>query len=45
VRLPEGESYVGFAFARGETPEQVERALRSAGGKIDSVVTPRLPVA
>ena len=45
VPLPEGASYLGFAFARGETPEQVEGALRSAGAKIDAVVTPRLPVA
>ena len=45
VPLPEGASYLGFAFARGETPEQVETALRAAGGKIEAVVTPRLPVA
>jgi biotin carboxylase len=45
VPLPEGASYLGFAFARGETPEQVETALRAAGGKIEAVVNPRLPVA
>jgi biotin carboxylase len=45
VPLPEGASYLGFAFARGESPEQVEAALRSAGSKIDAVVTPRLPLA
>jgi biotin carboxylase len=45
VPLPEGASYLGFAFARGETPEQVEAALRAAGKKIEAVVTPRLPVA
>jgi hypothetical protein len=28
--LPEGESYLGFIFARGETPEAVEAALRQA---------------
>ncbi|HTS61054.1 MAG TPA: ATP-grasp domain-containing protein [Candidatus Acidoferrales bacterium] len=27
---PEGSSYLGFIFARGETPEDVERALRQA---------------
>ena len=42
---PEGASYLGFVFARGETPELVERALRTAGSKIEAVVTPRLPVA
>ena len=45
VPLPEGASYLGFAFARGERPEQVEAALREAGSKIEAVVTPRLPVA
>ncbi len=28
--LPEGDSYLGFIFARGETPAQVENALREA---------------
>ncbi len=28
VPLPEGSSYLGFIFARGETPEAVELALR-----------------
>jgi biotin carboxylase len=30
VPLPEGDRYLGFLFARGETPEQVEAALREA---------------
>jgi hypothetical protein len=30
VPLPEGESYLGFIFARGETPGEVEGALRAA---------------
>ncbi len=30
VPLPEGNGYLGFAFARGETPAAVERALRAA---------------
>lgn len=30
VPLPEGWQYLGFIFARGETPEAVERALRAA---------------
>jgi biotin carboxylase len=30
VPLPEGSEYLGFIFARGETPEQVEAALRQA---------------
>ena len=30
VPLPEGDAYLGFLFARGERPEEVERALRRA---------------
>ncbi len=45
VPLPEGASYLGFAFARGDTPEQVEAALREAGSHVEAVVTPMLPVA
>jgi hypothetical protein len=30
VPLPEGATYLGFIFAEGETPGDVERALRSA---------------
>jgi hypothetical protein len=40
--LPEGDSYLGFIFARGETPDQVEAALREAHGclqfRIDPVI-------
>jgi hypothetical protein len=28
--LPEGDRYLGFIFARGDTPEAVEAALREA---------------
>ncbi|HWE22577.1 MAG TPA: ATP-grasp domain-containing protein [Myxococcales bacterium] len=45
VALPEGASYLGFAFARGETPNQVEFALRRAGALIEAVVDPKLPTA
>jgi biotin carboxylase len=30
VPLPEGASYLGFIFARGETPAEVEEAIRQA---------------
>jgi biotin carboxylase len=30
VPLPEGSEYLGFAFARGDRPEDVEKALRAA---------------
>jgi biotin carboxylase len=34
LMLPEGSSYLGFLFARGETPEEVERALRNAHSRL-----------
>ena len=34
VPLPEGERYLGFIFAKGERPEEVESALRAAHGKL-----------
>jgi len=41
---PEGSSYLGFLFARGNTPEEVERALHEAHRKLRFSITPRLPV-
>jgi hypothetical protein len=38
VPLPEGSQYLGFVFAKGETPGAVERALREARGRIEFVV-------
>jgi hypothetical protein len=32
--LPEGGAYLGFAFARGATPAEVEAALRTAHARI-----------
>jgi biotin carboxylase len=34
VPLPEGSSYLGFIFARGETAEAVERALRRSHAEL-----------
>jgi biotin carboxylase len=45
VPLPEGASYLGFAFARAATPEQVESALRRAGSMVEAVVDRKLPTA
>jgi biotin carboxylase len=45
VPLPEGASYLGFAFARGETPGEVEAALRRAGSFIEPVLDPKLRIA
>jgi biotin carboxylase len=41
---PEGCSYLGFIFARGETPAEVEHALRQAHAKLGFTLTPKLPV-
>jgi hypothetical protein len=41
---PEGASYLGFLFARGNTPESVEHSLREAHEKLTFTITPRLPV-
>jgi len=38
VPLPEGDRYLGFMFARAETPEDVERALREAHAKLETVL-------
>ena len=40
--FPEGASYPGFIFARGETPQAVERALREAHRRLHLVITPSL---
>jgi len=38
--LPEGDRYLGFLFARGDSPAAVEAALRQGQGCLDVVVTP-----
>ncbi len=38
--LPDGDRYLGFLFARGDTPEEVEAALRAAHGELDVQVEP-----
>ena len=44
VPLPDGASYLGFVFARGSTPNEVERALRHAHRHLNVVVAPRIDV-
>ncbi len=41
---PEGSSYLGFLFARGEKPEEVAHALRAGHAKLKFTFMPRLPV-
>jgi biotin carboxylase len=38
--LPEGDRYLGFLFARGATPDEVEASLRSAHAHLDVVIEP-----
>ena len=38
--LPEGDSYLGFIFARGSSPEEVESALRVAHAKLVFDIAP-----
>ena len=45
VPLPEGNAYLGFIFARGDTPEQVEAALRQAHAKLRFTLVPELVVS
>jgi len=42
--LPEGASYLGFIFARGETPRFVETALRQAHGRLRFQISADIPV-
>jgi biotin carboxylase len=42
VPLPEGASYLGFVFARGEAPAAVEEALRAAHRALSFDVAPLL---
>jgi hypothetical protein len=44
VPLPEGESYLGFIFARGDRPAEVETALRQAHQRLRFEVETMLPV-
>jgi hypothetical protein len=44
VPLPEGASYLGFIFARGDTPSQVEGALRDAHARLQFTVDPEVRV-
>jgi len=43
-KLPEGDSYLGFIFAKGESPVDVEEALRTAHRKLMFKIAPELPV-
>jgi biotin carboxylase len=44
VPLPEGDSYLGFIFARGESAAEVEAALRQAHSQLHFEIAPELRV-
>jgi hypothetical protein len=39
---PDGDSYLGFIFARGDTPAEVESALRAAHACLSFDITPEI---
>jgi len=43
VPLPEGDAYLGFLFARGETPDRVEASLREAHRQLSFDIRAPLP--
>jgi hypothetical protein len=42
--LPEGESYLGFIFAEGETAGDAEAALREAHARLTFRIDPAIPL-
>jgi biotin carboxylase len=44
VPLPEGDAYLGFIFARGETPDAVDAALRASHACLSFEVLPEIPL-
>jgi len=45
IPLPEGNQYLGFIFAKADTPEMVTAALRSAHEKLNFVTAPIIRLA
>ena len=44
IPLPEGASYLGFIFARGDTPAEVEEAIRQAHNLLKFDIRKEIPV-
>jgi len=45
IPLPEGESYLGFIFARSTSPDTVEAALREAHAQLTFTIVPNIELA
>jgi hypothetical protein len=43
--LPEGSSYLGFIFARAESPAFVERAVREAHARLRFTIDPLIALS
>jgi biotin carboxylase len=44
LALPEGDRYLGFMFARSESPEKAEHALRTAHSRLEFEIAPIIPL-
>jgi hypothetical protein len=44
IPLPEGNSYLGFIFARDNSPNAVEQALRASHARLSFEIATALPV-
>jgi hypothetical protein len=44
IPLPEGASYLGFIFARGDRARDVDCALRAAHGRLRFTIDPEIPL-
>ena len=44
IPLPEGDSYLGFIFSKGPSPQSVEAALRDAHASLSFEIAPELPL-
>lgn len=44
VPLPEGSSYLGFIFAQGPTPAEVEASIREAHSRLSFEIDPLIPL-
>jgi hypothetical protein len=42
--LPEGDGYLGFIFARADTPAKVEAELRRANSLLEFAIEPEIPL-
>lgn len=45
VPLPEGDAYLGFIFAAGDSPEEVEASLRAAHAELRFEILPEIRLA